>query len=137
MPLATDEFYIAGITAAHSVCEGRAGVVTSMQLQQRFSVWIDLPKGDQPLPPIAATVEIDPALYDQYVGDYQLGPGLVLTITVTDGKLFAQASGEAPLELAPRRRIASSYQGLMCRSNLRAMPMALSPAWCCSRVARR
>ncbi|MEZ4869518.1 MAG: serine hydrolase [Caldilineaceae bacterium] len=100
MPLATDEFFIAGVPLRIRFVKDRAGVVTSMQLQQRFSVWIDLPKGDQPLPPTAATVEIDPDLFAQYVGDYQLGPDVALTISVADGKLFAQATGEAPLELA-------------------------------------
>ncbi|MCB0127097.1 MAG: DUF3471 domain-containing protein, partial [Caldilineaceae bacterium] len=100
MPLASDEFFIAGVPLRIRFMKDRAGSVTSMQLQQRFSLWIDLPKSDQPLPPTAATVEINPALYDQYVGDYQLGPGLALTISVVDGTLFAQATGEAPLELA-------------------------------------
>ncbi|MCB0079510.1 MAG: DUF3471 domain-containing protein, partial [Caldilineaceae bacterium] len=99
-PLASDEFFLAGVPRRIRFVKDRAGAVTSMQLQQRFSIWLDLPKSDQPLPPIAAAIEIDPALYDQYVGDYQLGPGPALTISVEDGKLFAQATGEAAMELA-------------------------------------
>jgi len=99
-PLAPDEFFMAGVPLRIRFVKERTGAVTSMQLQQRFSVWLDLPKSDQPLPPTEATVEIDPALYDQYVGDYQIGPDLALTISLANGTLFAQATGEASLELA-------------------------------------
>jgi hypothetical protein len=98
-PFAPDQFFIAGVPLRIRFVKERTGVVTSMQLQQRFTLWLDLPKSDQPLPATEATVEIDPALYDQYVGDYQLGPGLALTISTADGKLFAQATGEAATEL--------------------------------------
>ena len=99
-PLAPDEFFMAGVPLRIRFVKDRASTVTSMQLQQRFSVWIDLPKSDQPLPPTEVTAAIDPALYDQYVGDYQLGPSLALTISVENGTLFAQATGEAAMELA-------------------------------------
>lgn len=98
-PLAANEFFIAGAPLRIKFVKDRAGVITTMQLQKRFTLWFDLPKSDQPLPATEATVEIDPALYEQYVGDYQLDAGLALTISVADEKLLAQADGDAPMEL--------------------------------------
>ncbi|MDQ2855096.1 MAG: serine hydrolase [Acidobacteriota bacterium] len=43
----------------------------------------------------------DPKLYQAYVGDYELAPNFILTITVEDGKLMGQASGQGKNELYP------------------------------------
>ena len=46
-------------------------------------------------------VQVDPKLYDAYVGGYQLAPETVLTITADGGKLWGQAKGPRRLELSP------------------------------------
>ena len=45
------------------------------------------------------SVEIDPALFDRYVGFYELDPRCVITVTREGDKLFAQLSG------GPKRRL--------------------------------
>jgi CubicO group peptidase (beta-lactamase class C family) len=45
--------------------------------------------------------KVDPKLYDAYAGDYQLAPTFVLTITVEDGKLMGQATGQPKVEFFP------------------------------------
>ncbi|RMG49542.1 MAG: serine hydrolase [Acidobacteria bacterium] len=45
--------------------------------------------------------KVDPAIYQAYVGDYELGPGLIITIRRQDGRLFGQASWFAKTELFP------------------------------------
>jgi beta-lactamase regulating signal transducer with metallopeptidase domain len=44
-------------------------------------------------------IEVDPALFDRYVGYYELHPGSIVTISREGDKLFAQLTG------APRRRL--------------------------------
>jgi len=46
-------------------------------------------------------VKVDPALYDAYVGEYELAPGFSLVITREGGQIFAQATGQQKLELYP------------------------------------
>ena len=41
-----------------------------------------------------------PELINEYIGDYQLAPGFILTISAEQGKLFAQATGQHKLALA-------------------------------------
>jgi CubicO group peptidase (beta-lactamase class C family)/uncharacterized protein YneR len=46
-------------------------------------------------------VKVDPAVYDAYVGEYELRPGFSLVITRDGGQIFAQATGQQKLELYP------------------------------------
>lgn len=46
-------------------------------------------------------VKVDPKLYDSYVGEYEVTPSFIITITIEGGKLIAQATGQGKLELFP------------------------------------
>ncbi len=46
-------------------------------------------------------VAVDPAVLDDYVGTYQLGPGWLLTITREGDRLMTQATREAKFEMTP------------------------------------
>ena len=48
-----------------------------------------------------APTDVDPAVYDQYVGEYNF-PQLDITVTKEEDKLFAQAAGQPKIELLPR-----------------------------------
>ena len=52
-------------------------------------------------PKLRTAVKIDPAIFKQYVGRYQLQPGFIITILVRRGHLFAQATNQPDLELFP------------------------------------
>ncbi|MBA3767969.1 MAG: DUF3471 domain-containing protein, partial [Acidobacteria bacterium] len=41
------------------------------------------------------------AVYDQYVGEYEIAPSFSITITKEGSKLMAQATGQPKLELFP------------------------------------
>ncbi len=43
---------------------------------------------------------VDAKIFDAYIGQYQLAPNFILTITVENGKLQAQATGQPRVELA-------------------------------------
>jgi CubicO group peptidase (beta-lactamase class C family) len=46
-------------------------------------------------------VTVDPKLYDDYAGNYQLAPGFVLSITREGKSLMAQATGQPKVEIFP------------------------------------
>ena len=43
----------------------------------------------------------DPKLLDAYVGNYELVPGFVITVTREGDQLFAQATGQGKFEIFP------------------------------------
>ena len=44
-------------------------------------------------------IAVDPALYDQYVGEYELAPDFMIVITKENNKLMGQATGQPKAEL--------------------------------------
>ena len=58
---------------------------------------------DQPyeLPKQLEAIEVDPAIYDKYIGNYQLLPSMQIAIRVEEGELIAQATGQGAFVLYP------------------------------------
>ena len=48
-----------------------------------------------------SAIDIDSAVLDAYVGEYELRAGQVLTITKEDGNLFAQLTGQMKIDIHP------------------------------------
>lgn len=46
-------------------------------------------------------VKFDTRVLESYVGDYELRPTLILSVTADGGKLFGQATGQSKMELEP------------------------------------
>jgi hypothetical protein len=44
-------------------------------------------------------VKVDPAIFDAYVGQYELAPGFVLTVTREGDRLMTQATGQQKIEI--------------------------------------
>ena len=44
-------------------------------------------------------IAVDPALFDGYVGRYQLAPNFILTVSRDAGQLFVQATGQSRFEV--------------------------------------
>lgn len=47
-------------------------------------------------------ITVDPKIYDDYVGEYELVPGLTITITQKDNRLYAQVTGQDAFEIFPK-----------------------------------
>ena len=61
-----------------------------------------------PKPRIVA--KVDPALYDQYVGIYEVTPEFKITITRQGGSLFAQVTGQGRAEIFPEAETRFFYK---------------------------
>ena len=48
-----------------------------------------------------SAAKVDPALYDAYVGEYELAPGFVLTVTREGDRLMTQATDQQKVEVFP------------------------------------
>lgn len=49
--------------------------------------------------PARKSIALDPAVFDRYVGKYELKPGFVLTITREEGRFFLQATDQPRFEM--------------------------------------
>jgi hypothetical protein len=54
-----------------------------------------------PEKPGSVAIAVDPAIYDAYVGEYELVPGFVLTVTREGDRLMTQATGQGKFEVFP------------------------------------
>ncbi len=58
--------------------------------------------GDAPPPRKEFTeIKVNPAIYDAYVGEYELAPGFILTVTREGDRLMTQATGQGKVEIFP------------------------------------
>jgi Domain of unknown function (DUF3471) len=55
------------------------------------------------LPKSHVAIRLDSAILKQYVGDYQLAPNFVITITLENGSLISRATGQGKAELFPEK----------------------------------
>jgi D-alanyl-D-alanine carboxypeptidase len=53
-----------------------------------------------PMPELTE-VKVDPKVYDAYVGEYELAPGFILTVTREGDHLITQATGQSKIEVFP------------------------------------
>ncbi len=78
------------------------GNVTGMNMFQGGSKTAEFAeKVDEAMPAVREVAEIDFALYDDYLGEYELVPGFTLTITRDGNQLLAQGTGQPALEIFP------------------------------------
>ena len=64
------------------------------------------------LPPRRTAVKLDPKVYDEYVGQYELAPNFVVMVSREGDKLISQATGQPRFELLPESEIAFFIQDL-------------------------
>ncbi len=78
------------------------GAVTGMQMYPEGRKTVELAvKVNEEMPAERDVAEIDFALYDDYVGEYELVPGFSIKITRDENRLMAQATGQPEFELFP------------------------------------
>ena len=97
---ATKFFYKNSFTHGEFVKDD-TGRVTHMVVHTQFAEPEKALKLDKPLPEQRQAVKLDPAVYDRYVGRYELFPGFMLTITRQGDKLMSQATGQQKCEIFP------------------------------------
>jgi hypothetical protein len=69
---------------------------------KKESNWVLVAHVEVPEPVKRQSVKVNPAVFAQYAGQYEYGPGFVDTLSVVGGKLMAQETGDdKPSELQP------------------------------------
>ncbi|MFK7969374.1 MAG: serine hydrolase [Bacteroidia bacterium] len=96
-PYEKDKFFFEGGVTTLEFKRSKKGKIESVtSISDRETVSWKRTKKDIP---VETFVKVDEALLARYVGNYQLGPGFIIAITLEDGSLFAQATGQQKIEL--------------------------------------
>ena len=98
--------------------------VISVARSNRFASFIELPVVAGPSRPVAPpelltyfepapaqAAKPDPKNYDAYVGQYELGRGLIINVTKEGERLFGEAPGQPKVELSPESEVRFSVAG--------------------------
>jgi len=72
---------------------------------QEFAVFEKLIQGVNYVVPIKRkAIELDPKIYDEYVGRYQLNEEIAVSVTKEDSRIFIQATGQAKIQIFPEKK---------------------------------
>lgn len=91
-PFGADKFVFDGaLTEIHFNREKKK--ITGLDFSSRTAGDEHWTRTDKPIP-VVKVVEVDPEILKSYVGEYELMPGFVMTITYKDGKLYGQPTNQ-------------------------------------------
>ncbi len=100
-PSSETEFFIKDSRSRLNFTRNAGGLVTGFVLTGSSGPDQEATKTTKSLPAERQAIVLDWAVYDGYVGEYEIAPSFSLTITKEGSKLRAQASGQPKLELFP------------------------------------
>jgi CubicO group peptidase (beta-lactamase class C family) len=101
-PESEREFFLKVVDAQITFETDSTGRATGLVLHQNgANVPAKRIEAEVPPPKEHKEVVVDPKLFDGYVGQYQLAPNFILTITREGDKLFAQATGQPMFQIYP------------------------------------
>jgi len=77
------------------------GGVTGLRVESRIGPAQIFKRTDRPLPSPRKEAAVDPKIYDQYAGEYEINPGFTIVILRRGDKLISQATAQPEVELFP------------------------------------
>ncbi len=100
-PSSETEFFIKDSRARLTFTRNAAALVTGFVQTGSSGADQEATKTTKPLPAERQAIALDKAVYDGYVGEYEIAPSFSITISNEDGKLMAQTTGQPKVELFP------------------------------------
>ncbi len=95
-PSTRDEFFWKAVDAQVRFVRDASGNVIALVHTQGGRDF-EAPKSE-----IESIAEVDPTIYNDFVGEYELSANIVLKVTTQNGQLFVQASNQPQFEVFPR-----------------------------------
>jgi CubicO group peptidase (beta-lactamase class C family) len=99
-PLSETEFFFPGSLSRLVFVSDSSGKIVRVELRPRVGPVEGAVRTAQPLPS-RKEVQLDSAILQKYVGVYELAPSFLLTVTLEDGKLMTQATGQSKVQVFP------------------------------------
>lgn len=101
LPLGRDRFGYRDSATVLRIRRDARGKIEGAEAEPRFGPTEIGVRTDEPIPSQRKAVKVDPALFDAYVGVYELKPGFSLAVTREGDRLFVQPTDQPKLELFP------------------------------------
>ncbi len=98
---AKDEFFFTDGGARLHFRRDAQGKVTGALFIPRSGPEEEGKKTNEPPPQERQAVKVDPAVYDAYVGEYELAPNFSIIVSREGDQIFGQATGQPKFELFP------------------------------------
>ncbi len=100
-PVTTDQFMFEESSSRINFRRDAEGRVSSMEVINRSWVNAEAKKTNKAIPQERTEIKLDAAIFDRYVGEYELAPGFILKIWREGERFMTQATGQAPLPIFP------------------------------------
>jgi len=96
-PYEKDKYFFESLMNTVEFIRNTSGEVEKLIFKGRSEpiIWI---KTNKPIPAIME-IDVDESILDTYVGDYELGPNFILTVTKENNKMMTQATGQGKIEI--------------------------------------
>src|SRR5664280_577027 len=94
---ARDKFFFQNSFATITFNRNMSGNVAEAMVEERgaTTLWR---KTDKPFP-VHNEIKVNPEVLSRYIGEYELAPGFILTVTVEGDRFFTQATGQEKVEV--------------------------------------
>jgi hypothetical protein len=100
-PESETEYFLKVVDAQITFLKDDKGEATALILHQNGIQQKALKLGPNYQPPVRKETTVDPKLLAKYEGQYQLAPGILLNVTLQDGKLMVQLTGQESYQVFP------------------------------------
>lgn len=98
-PYEKDKFFVKGGTSSFLFVREEAGNISAV-ISSGTGSDIQWKRTAKPLPRIEA-IELEESQLKEYLGKYELAPDFILTVSLEEGRMYAQASGQGKIEIIP------------------------------------
>jgi CubicO group peptidase (beta-lactamase class C family) len=95
------EFFLKDSFARIEFMKNKKNETTGLRVIDRLGPIETYTKTTKPLPAERKEIALDPAIYNQYVGEYELAPNFSIIVTKENNRLMTQATGQEKLEAFP------------------------------------
>jgi D-alanyl-D-alanine carboxypeptidase len=95
------EFFLKDSFTRFAIEKDASGSVAALLTQRPNGANGRAPRTNEPLPSTPVEIKVPPDILRRYVGNYQLAPGFVLTVTLEGDQLMTQATGQQKFQIFP------------------------------------
>jgi hypothetical protein len=99
--IGNDTFYYPQSLSRVTFLRDASGTVTGMRFNPGNGAPSDHPKVEEAAPTGPVEISIDPAIFDAYVGDYELAPNFILKVWRDGAAFWTQATGQGAINIYP------------------------------------
>lgn len=103
-PYGKDKFFVENSPARFYFIRNDKGLVTAMEFEGREFLTAVASRTDRPLPKERVAIPLDTAIFDKYVGEYEIGQGVMLNVFRKRQEFYSQVTGQNPVAIYPETK---------------------------------